>query len=120
MGVDSSGSAEGRESVFRCDSCKTVVPAGTREQKVIVETRSKTYEARGGSGRDGMRSGPRSRGPIGRRARRQRAFDKGGSGTEIVREIALCPKCFAEHAAEVAAAAAAAAAAELTMETAEV
>lgn len=84
-----------------------VVPAGTREHKVVVETRSKVYEARGGGGREFFRAGPRNRGPIGRRARRQRAFDKGGQGTEIVREIALCPKCAADHAAEAAAAAAA-------------
>lgn len=86
--------------VFRCDSCGTVVPAGVREHKIVVETRPKRYEARGSS-RETFR-GPRHRGPIGRRARRQRSFDKGGEGTEIVREISVCPKCAENHAAEAA------------------
>jgi len=47
---------------------------------------------------------------MGRRARRQATFDKGGSGSEIVREIAVCPKCASEHQAQAAAEAAAAAA----------
>ncbi len=76
--------------MFRCDECGTVVPAGVRETKVVVETRPREYEARGG-GRENFR--PRGRGPMGRRARRQRVFDKGGTGWEIVREVSVCPKC---------------------------
>lgn len=90
--------------MFRCDRCNSVVPAGTREHKIVVETRTKVYESRGGM----TREFPRSRRPMGRRARRQSTFDKGGAGTEIVREISVCPKCAAAHQAEVAAAAEAA------------
>ena len=45
---------------------------------------------------------------MGRRARRQQSFDKGGVGTEIVREISVCPKCADAHRIEAEAAAAAA------------
>ena len=97
--------------MFRCDSCNTVVAAGTRSTKIVVETRTKVYESRGGQSRDF----PRSRKPMGRRARRQASFDKGGTGFEIVREISVCPKCAAEHqAAAQQAAAEAAAMAETT------
>ena len=85
--------------MFRCDRCNSVVPAGVRETKIVVETREKVYESRGGSSREF----PRSRRPMGRRARRQQSFDKGGVGSEIVREIAVCPKCAEAHRAEVAA-----------------
>lgn len=89
--------------MFRCDRCNAVVPAGTRETKIIVETRPKTYESRGGM----TREFPRSRRPMGRRARRAQSFDKGGTGFEIVREISVCPKCAAADQAEKAAQAAA-------------
>ncbi|MFV0446177.1 MAG: hypothetical protein ACK5Q5_21585 [Planctomycetaceae bacterium] len=92
--------------MFRCDRCNSVVPPSTRETKIVVETREKVYEARGGMTRDF----PRSRRPIGRRTRRAQAFDKGGTGHEIVREISVCPKCAESHKAEQAAAAAEAAA----------
>jgi hypothetical protein len=72
-----------------------VVKPGIRETKVVTETRQKTYEARGG-GRETFRG----RRPIGRRARRQQSFDKGGHGTEIVREISVCPKCAEQFRAE--------------------
>ena len=84
--------------MFRCDRCNSVVAAGTRETKITTETRPKVYESRGGQTRDF----PRSRRPVGRRTRRAQAFDKGGSGTEIVREIAVCPKCAETHQAELA------------------
>lgn len=93
--------------MFRCDRCHAVVPAGTRATKIVVETRTKVYESRGGL----TREFPRMRRPMGRRARRQSTFDKGGVGTEIVREISVCPKCAAEHQAQLAAEQAAAAAA---------
>ncbi len=80
--------------MFRCQKCETVVPAGTRETKIVTETREKIYEARGGGDRGRFRRG------MGRRARRREAFDKGGVGREIVREISVCPKCAAELLAE--------------------
>lgn len=88
--------------MFRCERCHSVVPAGTRETKLVLETRPKTYESRGGM----TREFPRSRRPMGRRARRAQAFDKGGTGSEIVREISVCPKCAAADLADKAALAA--------------
>lgn len=75
--------------MFRCELCDSVVPAGTRATRVVISTRQKTYESRGQSpsgrgGRGGGRRGGRTR---------KKEFDKGGSGTEIVREAAVCPKC---------------------------
>lgn len=72
--------------MFRCELCDCVVPAGTRATRVVLSTRQKTYASRGQSpsGRGGGRRGGRTR---------KQEFDKGGSGTEIVREAAVCPKC---------------------------
>lgn len=48
----------------------------------------------------------------GRRVRKRKPYDKGGKGTEIVRELSVCPACAEELNAELAAEAAAQAAAE--------
>ncbi|MEZ6065787.1 MAG: hypothetical protein R3B90_08790 [Planctomycetaceae bacterium] len=80
--------------MYRCDQCSRVVPAGTRESRVVVETREKTYEPRGNRERERFRRGGRRVTP-GRKARRRQVFDKGGRGTEIVKEISVCPDCFA-------------------------
>jgi rubredoxin len=96
--------------VFRCQLCKTVVPAGTRTQKLTTKTRPKEYPSRGSdpSERRGRRF---SRG----RPSKQK-FDKGGTGFEIVQEISVCPACAetenAKRAEEEAAAQAALEAAE--------
>lgn len=92
--------------MFRCESCDTIVPAGTRSQKVVVQTRQKTYEPRGADPRERGRWG-RGRG---RGTKKKQNYDKGGQGTEIVREIMVCPACAEKHAAEAQAATEAAAA----------
>ncbi|QDU36260.1 hypothetical protein Mal4_05440 [Maioricimonas rarisocia] len=76
--------------MFRCELCDSVVSAGTRATRVVISTRQKTYESRGQSpsGRGGRGGGGRRGGRT-----RKKEFDKGGSGTEIVREAAVCPKC---------------------------
>lgn len=82
--------------MFRCQMCETVVPAGTRSTKVVTATRARVYEARGQDPRE-RRGGPRTfrgrRGP-----RKRKPYDKGGEGTEIVRELSVCPSCAAERA----------------------
>ena len=93
--------------MFRCQSCQTVVPAGTRAQRVVVQTRPKTYEPRGD--RPGFDRGSRFRG---RRVKKKKVFDQGGTGTEIVRELLVCPSCASRYEAEQAAEAEAAKAAE--------
>ncbi len=89
--------------MFRCQSCETIVPAGTRSRKIVLQTRSKTYEPRGADPRERGRWGRgRGRGCGGSKKKQQ--YDKGGVGTEIVREIMVCPTCGEKHAAEEAAA----------------
>lgn len=83
------------ERMFRCELCQSVVPAGTRSSKVILVTRDKTYDERGGGG-FASRGGFRKRGPS-RGSSPKKDYDKGGEGQEIVREASVCPKCAAEH-----------------------
>jgi len=75
--------------------CNKIVPAGTRATKLVVATRERIYEARGQDPRErrGGRSFRGRRGP-----RKKKPYDKGGQGTEIVRELSVCPSCAAEHA----------------------
>ena len=93
--------------MFRCQNCDTVVPAGTRSSKIIVETRAKEYAPRGADPSERRRRFPRGRGP-----RKKQKYDRGGTGREIVREKMVCPKCAESMSAEIAAAAAEAAAVE--------
>lgn len=79
--------------MFRCQMCDTVVPAGTRANKVVVASRPRTYASRGGGDRGNFR---------GRFREPQPAFDKGGTGREIVRELSVCDNCAKQHADEAA------------------
>ncbi|MCA9077438.1 MAG: hypothetical protein KDA93_20595 [Planctomycetaceae bacterium] len=90
--------------MFRCQKCERIVPAGTRTNKVVVATRPRIYEPRG---QDPSERRGRSRFVRGRRVRKRKPYDKGGAGTEIVRELSVCPACAAELNAEIAAEAAA-------------
>jgi hypothetical protein len=81
--------------MFRCQMCNKIVPANTRTTKLVVATRERTYEARGQDPRE-RRGGRTFRGRRG--PRKKKPYDKGGQGTEIVRELAVCPKCAVEHA----------------------
>lgn len=75
--------------------CERIVEPGTRAAKVVVQTRTKTYEPRGRA--------PDARGNRFSRGRRTTRpnYDKGGEGTEIVREVMACPDCEAKHNSEV-------------------
>ncbi len=89
--------------MFRCQKCETIVPAGTRTNKVIVATRPRTYEPRG---QDPSERRGRGRFVRGKRVRKRKPYDKGGAGSEIVRELSVCPRCAEEMNAEIAAQAA--------------
>lgn len=110
--------------MFRCQLCQTIVPAGTRSTKVILVTREKTYGERGGAPA-ATRGGFRKRGGGGRRnSTPKKNYDKGGQGSEIVREAMACPRCAEDHQRKVdqetaAANAAAEAALVMTTENAE-
>lgn len=88
--------------MFRCQTCDTIVPAGTRSSKIVVQSRPRTYEPRGADPRERGRFGRGRRKPTKKKAE----YDKGGVGTEIVREIMVCPTCAETHHAEAAAEAA--------------
>ena len=106
--------------MFRCQLCQTVVPAGTRSTKVVLVTREKVYGERGGGGHAATRGGFRKRGGGGRRNTPKKNYDKGGVGTEIVREAMACPRCAEDHQRKLdqeAAAANAAAEAAIVMTT---
>lgn len=83
--------------MFRCELCQTIVPAGTRSSKVILVTRDKTYNERGGgfAARESFRK--RGASPARGRSTPKKEFDKGGAGQEIVREATVCPACAANH-----------------------
>lgn len=80
--------------MFRCQECGTIVASGTRSHKIVVQTREKTYEPRGANPRERPRWS-RGRG----RSKKKAPYDKGGQGTEIVRELMVCPECAAQHSA---------------------
>jgi len=70
--------------MFRCQMCGSVVPAGMRANKIVVASRPRTYPSRGGGDRGGFRGRFREPKP---------EYDKGGTGREIVRELAVCDRC---------------------------
>ncbi len=84
--------------MFRCQMCKTIVPAGVPTSRIVVATRSKVYASRGSDPTE--RGGPRFR--RGRPVRKRKPYDRGGEGTEIVREVAVCPKCASQLTLETA------------------
>ncbi len=90
--------------MFRCELCQTVVPPRQRSTKIVLATRPRTYASRGTERRERPGRPPRGRFP----QRKEAEYDKGGVGTEIVREAMVCPKCAEEHQKEMAALAAAA------------
>ncbi len=68
--------------MFRCEKCDHVVEPGTPAQHVVVQRRPVEY--------------PERREPLSRRPGRQfrdKTVDKGGEGSEIVREMKVCPDC---------------------------
>jgi hypothetical protein len=83
--------------VFRCQQCREVVPPNTRPVRRVVETRERQYPFRPKANR--LKRKPRPDDPESTKRVRYRN-DPGGSGREIVRELALCPACAAEAAAD--------------------
>lgn len=77
--------------MYRCQICKTVVPPNTPATRLVVETREKEYPTTADRG-------PRGKKP--RLNRYQQPADIGGKGTEIVREIVVCPACARKSRAE--------------------
>jgi len=74
--------------MYRCDVCDRVVPANTPCTRIVVETRAVEYPER-----EDAHWTPPSAGGKGKWI-----DDPGGSGTEIVRELRVCPDCAAARA----------------------
>lgn len=64
--------------MFICQKCGSVVGPGVSPIKKVVETRTKEYPQRWSYDEQGNRKD---------------MIDKGGTGTEIVREETLCQEC---------------------------
>jgi hypothetical protein len=79
--------------VFRCQLCREVVLRNTRPIRRVVETRERQYPFRLKANR--FKRKPRPDEPKGKKGRVKYRDDPGGSGREIVRELALCPDCAA-------------------------
>lgn len=60
---------------FTCDKCHQAQVPHTKPIRVVVETRRRSYPRR--YAKDG-----------------KKIIDEGGHGSEIVREMNLCPLCF--------------------------
>ncbi len=71
--------------------CNTIVGKRVRSFKLVIQTRTKQYDARGTQASDRPRWRSRS-GP-----KKSAKFDKGGQGTEIVSELSVCPQCAEKH-----------------------
>jgi hypothetical protein len=89
--------------MFRCELCHTVVHPRQRSTKIVLVTRPRTYASRGTERRERPGRPPRGRFP---QRNKETEYDKGGVGTEIVREAMVCPKCAEEHQKQMAALAA--------------
>jgi rubredoxin len=67
--------------MFICEICKSIVPPSTPATRFVVETRNTIYP-------------PRKETHIFRRnGRLVKQDDPGGRGTEIVKEMIVCPEC---------------------------
>lgn len=78
-------------SVYRCQQCDAVVPAGTPRHLVVIETRAVIYPPRKGAHRIKRRTGDPGSGPY------RYIDDEGGRGREIVRTQIVCPDCSAQR-----------------------
>lgn len=59
---------------YECQKCKATQAAGTPSVRVVLETREVQHPHRARANRDG-------------------SDDKGGRGSQIVREAVVCPDC---------------------------
>lgn len=73
--------------MYRCHLGDVVVPANTPSHRKVVETRRRRYPFREKANHF-MKDG-----------RPKTTDDPGGTGSEIVREVLVCPSCFEEPSA---------------------
>lgn len=66
--------------MFKCDSCKCTTKSGDKENKVIVQTRPRTYEYK----------------KVIIENERKKVLHKESKGSEIVKETKMCCNCIDE------------------------
>jgi len=71
--------------MYKCESkgCKRLVPSRTPQSKIVTETRRQVYENKIKRGRE-------------------KGKFKRTEGSEIVREISVCPKCYSDLTGKIA------------------
>jgi hypothetical protein len=76
--------------MYRCQNCDVLVTAGSKVNRIVVDTRPRSYE--------------QSQAPKGRKKRKTKGrFQNTEShGWEIVRELAVCGTCCAKLSEEIA------------------
>lgn len=72
--------------MYRCESCQTVVPAGTPRTTVVVETRPKTYDIT-------RRLSEKEQRRALRRGMNVDTSRQYAQGWEIIKEMVVCPTC---------------------------
>ncbi len=81
--------------LYRCQKCKTVVAPGMKLNRVVVETRPKTYPVYG-----------KAKGRKRKKSRRMKFQDREhiamATGHEIAKELRVCAACAAALTAEMA------------------
>lgn len=68
--------------MYRCETCKNVVPPHTPAHRVVAETRPVTYPRR-----------PEANRLVKKNKEWIKPDDPGGRGVEIARELVACPRC---------------------------
>jgi hypothetical protein len=71
--------------MFKCQNCQTIVPANTKAQHIVAESRRKSYPYR--------KKAFWAYNP--EKQKQELIDDVGGEGWEIAREIVVCPDCAA-------------------------
>ncbi len=76
--------------MYRCQNCDVLVAAGSKVNRIVVDTRPRSYE--------------QTQAPKGRKKRKTKGrFQNTEShGWEIVRELAVCSTCYAKLSEEIA------------------
>jgi hypothetical protein len=74
--------------MYRCDSCGRLAAPRVRSHRVVIETRDVIHPRR-----------PNAQ-PVPGKPRKLWRDDPGGTGTQVVREIACCPGCLRAHRRE--------------------
>lgn len=75
--------------MFQCQLCDSCVAARIPAQRIVLKTRAKRYPARGNIHRKPAVT------KNGTAVRPEYKDDPGGQGSEIVREVLVCPECAA-------------------------